>query len=49
MELLLHTHGGVGALDDELVGVVEVHAEPLGGVVVVARRRVDEALVALQR
>lgn len=47
MELLLHAHGGEGTVDDELVGMVEVHAESLRRVVIVARRRVDQALVAL--
>lgn len=49
MEFLLHAHGGVRAIHYELIGVVEVHAEPFSGVVVVAWRRVDQAVVALKR
>lgn len=48
MEVLLHAHSGVRAVDNEPFGVIEVHAEPLGGVVVLARKRVDEALVTLE-
>lgn len=48
MEVLLHTHRGVGAVHDELVGVVEVDAQARRGSVVVAWWRVDEALVTLE-
>lgn len=47
VEFLLHAHGRVGAFHYELVRVVEVYAESLRSVVVLPRRRVDEALVAL--
>lgn len=47
MELLLHAHRGIRTVHYEFVRVVEVDAEPLRGVVVVARGRVDQALVAL--
>lgn len=49
MEVLLHAHGGVGAVDDEFVCVVEVRAKVLGGVVVLPWWGVDEALVTLKR
>lgn len=49
VEVLFHAHGGVRAIDDELLWVVEVHAESFRGVEEMTRRRVDQALVTLKR
>lgn len=47
MKVLLHTHCRVWAVDDKIVGVIEMRAESLGCIEIVAQRRVDEALIAL--
>lgn len=48
MYFLLHAHGRVRAVHDELVGVVEMCAQVLRSVVILTRGRVDKTLVTLK-